>query len=192
MTALAAFPIHMSVDEFLAWAPASPDQWQLIDGVPIAMAPASLTHGALQAELARLIGNHLRASGSPCRVITAPGVVPRVMASHNMRVPELAVTCAPATRDAFALTDPVLIVEILSPSNQAETWSNVWTYTSIPSVTEILILRTDRIAASLLRRLPDATWPERPAELADGDLSLECITFAVPLADIYETTGLRK
>jgi Uma2 family endonuclease len=46
MVALATLPVHISVDEFLAWAPASPDRWQLVDGVPIAMAPASLTHGA--------------------------------------------------------------------------------------------------------------------------------------------------
>lgn len=192
MVALAAVPVHMSVDEFLAWAPASPGRWQLVDGVPIAMAPASLDHGVLQAELARLIGNHLRAIGSPCRVATAPGVVPRVMASHNMRVPDLAVTCAPAAGNAFAMIEPVLIVEILSPSNQAETWRNVWAYTSIPSVSEILVLRADRIAASLLRRAPDATWPERPAELEDGELTLDSIAFSVALVNIYSTTGLRK
>jgi hypothetical protein len=32
-----------------------------------------------------------------------------------------------------ALTDPVLLIEILSPSNQAETWANVWAYATIPS-----------------------------------------------------------
>ena len=38
---------------------------------------------------------------------------------------------APASR---ALADPVLLVEILSPSNQAESRANVWAYTTIPSV----------------------------------------------------------
>jgi Uma2 family endonuclease len=73
MVALAAVPVQMSVDEFLAWAPGAGERWQLVDGVPNAMAPASLTHGALQPEMARLMGHHLRASGSRCRVITAPG-----------------------------------------------------------------------------------------------------------------------
>jgi hypothetical protein len=55
------------------------------------------------------------------------------------------------------LTDPVLLIEILSPRNQAKTWTNVWAYTSIPSVREILILRGDRVAAELLRRPPRAS-----------------------------------
>jgi hypothetical protein len=129
-------------------------------------APASLTHGALRSEIARLMGNHLRASGSRCRVITAPGVVPRVLAEHNMRLPDLAVTCTPPERDACALTDPGLIVDTLSPGNQGQTWSNVWAYISIPSVREILVVRSDEIAASLLRRETDGTWPERHSWIA--------------------------
>ena len=47
-----------------------------------------------------------------------------------MRVPDLAVSCSPFELTQPAPTDPVLIVEILSPSNRAETWANVWAYTS--------------------------------------------------------------
>jgi hypothetical protein len=36
-------PHHMTVDEFIAWAGA--DRWELVDGEPRAMAPASATHG---------------------------------------------------------------------------------------------------------------------------------------------------
>jgi len=108
-----------------------------------------------------------------------------------MRVPDLSVTCSSYDQEEYALTDPVLIVEILSPSNQAATWNNVWAYTSIPSVQEILVLRSDRIGATLLRRLVDATWPERPAEVTDGNLELASIGFSVPLRDIYIGTRLR-
>jgi hypothetical protein len=64
--------------------------------------------------------------------------------------------------------------------------------TCIAGVTEILILRADRIAASLMRRAADATLPERPTELAEADLSRERIAFSVKLADAYDTTGLGK
>jgi len=189
MSALTAAPSRMTVAEFLAWAPASPEHWQLVNGDPQAMAPASLVHGALQSELGRLIGNHLAATDSPCRVITAPGVVPRVLSDHNMRVPDLAVTCTPPAAGEYAITDPVLIVEILRPSKQAQTWSNIWAYTSIPSVREILILRTDRIAAALLRRQSDTTWPDRPADIEE--LTLESIGFTAAVADFYRTTHVR-
>jgi hypothetical protein len=42
------------------------------------MAPASTTHGRVQATLARLLGNHLLGTG--CDVVIAPGVIPRVRA----------------------------------------------------------------------------------------------------------------
>jgi Uma2 family endonuclease len=89
------------------------------------------------------------------------------------------------------LPDPVLLVEILSPSNQAER-SNVWTYTSIPSVQKILILHSARIRAELLRRLPDGGWPEQTHPIDDGDLVLTSIGFRVPMTDLYARTGLAR
>ena len=58
--------------------------------------------------------------------------------------------------------DPVLLIEILSPSNEAQTRANIWAYTTIPSVREILAVHSTRIEAELLRRNPDGSWPEEP------------------------------
>jgi Uma2 family endonuclease len=192
MEAATAVPVRMTRDDFLAWTAATDGRWQLVDGVPHAMSPPLRTHGKLQAEIARRIGNHLLDAGAPCDVVTTPGIVPRLMADHNMRVPDLAVACSPFAQEERALTDPLLIVEILSPSNQAQTSSNVWAYTSLPSVREILVVRTDRIAASLLRRGADENWPERPTDITEGALELASIGFSVRLADLYARTPLQR
>jgi Uma2 family endonuclease len=105
------------------------------------MAPASLTHGAIQAELGRLIANALEERASPCRV-------------------------------------------------QAETYANVWAYTTIPSVQEILVLKTAKIGAELLRRDKDGNWPPQPLVVENGDLTLESIGLSIPLAAAYRTTRL--
>ncbi|WP_034999165.1 Uma2 family endonuclease [Beijerinckia mobilis] len=191
MNALPKIPYHMTVAEFLAWDAPAPLLWQLVDGEPQAMAPASRTHGAIQGELCSLIRNHLDQRDSSCSVIITPGVIPHVQSETNFRIPDLAVTCAPYETEESALTDPVLVIEILSPSNQAETWANVWTYTTIPSVMEILVVRTAVIGAELLRRGPDGSWPNKPQVLErSGMLSLESIGFQVPLAALYRTTRL--
>lgn len=185
-------PTDMTVAEFLAWDSGDRDGtlWQLVDGVPTAMAPAGVPHGAIQSELARLLGNHLLAIGSPCRIITAPGVVPKVRAARNCRIPDLAVTCAPPTRGQI-LGDPVLLIEILSPSNRAETWANVWTYTTIPTATEILIVSSTKIAADLLRRDTAGGWPDEAERVEPGGtLELRSIAMHVALADLYRTAGL--
>ena len=190
MSQAVKIPVRMSVDEFLAWQPGDGRAWQLVDGEPQAMAPASTTHAILQNELARQIGNHLAATGSPCISMTAPGVTPHVQASHNMRVPDLAVTCSEHDRNAAGLTDPVLVVEILSPSNQGETWANVWAYATIPSAQEILVLHSVRVGAELLRRNPDGGWPREPLSIIAGDLVLDSIGFRTSLAGIYSNTRL--
>jgi Uma2 family endonuclease len=100
------------------------------------------------------------------------------------------VTCAPYATEEHALTDPVLVMEILSPSNAAETWSNIWTYTTIPSVLEILVVRSATIWAEVLRRNADDTWPERAQAIEEGELVLDSIRFRCALTDIYRTTRL--
>jgi Uma2 family endonuclease len=190
MVALAETTALMSVDSFLAWQPPDGRHWQLADGVPHAMAPANRSHGAIQAELGRLIGNHLADHRPACILVVAPGVVPRVLSQTNMRMPDLAVTCSAYQTEEAALSDPVLLIEILSPSNAAATWSNVWTYTTIPSVQDILVINAATIGADLLHRHADGTWPASPITRRTGDLVLPSIDFRVDLAAIYRTTRL--
>ena len=183
-------PERMTVAEFRDWQPLDGHRWQLIDGEPVAMAPASETHGALQAEAGRLLGNHLIARGSACRFITAPGVTPRVRSVANERIPDLAVTCAPPA-DGRTIPAPVVIVEILSPSNERLTRANVWAYASIPSVAEILLLSSTSIDAELWRRGADGAWPEQPQMLGTADaVALEAIGFTEKLSAFYRTTSL--
>lgn len=182
----------MTLAEFAGWESGDTSglRWQLVDGEPFAMAPASETHGALQSELARVIGNHLLAVGSRCRVITEPGIVPRVRSADNYRIPDLGVTCAPPGQGT-AVQQPVLLIEILSPSNEAETRANIWSFTTIPSVAEIVSLSTTRIEAEFLRRQPDGSWPETPDIVgAEGDLSFSAIGLTLTLRDCYRTTAL--
>jgi Uma2 family endonuclease len=179
---------RMTLDEFLLWN--APRPMQLVDGEPQAMAPATEIHGLLKAELVALLRNHLLDQRSACRVVTAPGVVPRVRSDVNFRIPDLGVTCSPPSQSAV-VAEPVLLIEILSPSNEVDTRANVWAYTTIPSVQEILLLRSSRIEAELLRRGPDGSWPAGPMMLGpEATLTLDSLGFTVALAAVYRTTGL--
>jgi Uma2 family endonuclease len=140
--------------------------------------------------LGSLIRNHLREHGSTCQALANPGVTPHLLSAHNIRIPDLGVTCSPITPGQATLPDPVLLVEILSPSNQAETWSNVWAYTSIPSGQEILVLHSTRVQAELLRRNAQSAWPAEPEQITGGNLTLASIGFQVAMNELYARTGL--
>ncbi len=180
----------MSVRDFLSFEPRDGLRYELVDGEPRAMAPTSTVHGYLQNELGRRIGNHLRAHRPGCHVIANPGVVPHLLSAHNFRIPDLGVTCAPVAPGQAWMPDPVLLIEILSPSNQADTRSNVWAYTSIASVQEILILDSIRMAAEMLTRTLEGGWPEEPAMQFEGDLLFGSIGFSLSLAELYGPVGL--
>ncbi len=187
-------PSRMTLDEFLSWEPDGwgDTKWQLIDGEPVAMSPARDPHGSIQAELGRLIGNHLLATGQPCRIVTEPGIVPELQANENFRIPDLGVTCA-APSDTLMVPDPILLAEIMSPNNRAATRANLWAYATIPTVREILVLQSTRIEAELLRRDDGGNWPADPARIGpDGTLELRSIGFAVPLRAVYRTTHLAR
>jgi Uma2 family endonuclease len=185
-------PPRMTLDEFLEWDPGDSTgaHYQLIDGEPVAMAPARQHHAAIMTEIAALVRNHLLDRDSPCRILGQPGIVPRISANYNVRIPDLGVTCTPPDNE-LTVPDPVLLIEILSPSNEAATRSNIWAYTTIPSVREILAIRSTRMEAELLRRGPDGNWPEEP-EIVTGHamLTLASIDYSTALSAFYRTTGL--
>lgn len=183
---------RMTVAEFLDWD--SGDRtgalWQLRDGEPEMMAPASDPHGSIQAGLAYLFIAHLDARGGPCRVVVAPGAVPSQRSEENYLVPDLGITCAPPT-GARLLHEPVVLIEILSPTNVSKTRANVGAYTTISTVAEIVVLRSTAIAAEIPRRGPDGAWPPQPDMVdADGELRLDSIGFAVPLRSPCRIAGL--
>ena len=117
--------------------------------------------------------------------------MPHLQAGFNLRVPDLGVTCQPDAPSQIVMPDPLLLIEILSPGNEADTRANVWTYASIASVREILVLHSTRIVVELLRRQPDTGWPKEPEVFGSGNtLRLENIDLTCPLIDLYARTHL--
>ena len=90
MSALAKLPIRMCVQEFIHWEPGDGMHYELVDGEPRAMAPASTVDAFLQNELGGLIRNHLREHNSQCEVLANPG--PGMPAEHLQRMAAARVT----------------------------------------------------------------------------------------------------
>ena len=187
-------PNLMTVAEFLTWpGDGTGRTYELVDGEVRAQDPGSDAHGTVDANLIYLISSHLRAHRPHCRVVSQGGIAPRLRANWNYRVPELAVTCAPNRADVHMTPEPVLLIEVLSPSNRRDTWSNVPLYASIPSVMEILLVESEEVGAELLRRRSDGSWPEDPESFEPGSgIRLESIGLEVPIAEIYVGTHLTR
>lgn len=165
--------------------------YELVDGVLRAQDAASDAHGTIQTRLGTLLTIHLDATRPGCRVVSNPGIQPRLQGKRNYRIPELGVTCTPNRGDVHLMPDAILLIEVLSPSNEADTWSNIPLYASVTSVTEILIVNSKKVEAELLRRAADGSWPQDPEVIGPGGtIRLESIGLDLALADVYRGTHL--
>src|ERR1700757_2634134 len=111
MSELAIKP--MTLGEFLRWEDGTDTRYELLAGFPVAMAPPAPAHGLLAAQLCIRIGAALQ-SRRPCMVQVEAGIAPQDR-DDTCYVADLAVTCRPPQRGDQLMSDPLLIVEILSP-----------------------------------------------------------------------------
>ena len=182
---------YMTADQFMDWDGGGLlGKLELVNGEVRAMSPASGTHSLIQANLAFLIGNHLRAQKLPCRVGTEAPVQPQMHANDNVRAPDLAVTCAPPSASKI-FPDPVLIVEVLSPSNQKETWDSIYAMSTIPALAEIAVVDSESVRIEVFRRGKDGSWPKSGEVFeAGGTVQLTSLSAELPVSEIYAGTHL--
>jgi len=77
----------MSTDEFLAWVERQPEQWELLEGVPVAMSPGRVIHGEVKYRVARALDEAIAKAGSPCRFVldSAAALSDRRFVIHHAR-----------------------------------------------------------------------------------------------------------
>lgn len=139
-------PLRMTADEFLAWAleqrEGSGDRYELAAGEVIAMAPERAAHALVKMSAARALDEAVAAKGLPCQVFP-DGMAVRVDEA-TVYEPDASLRCGPPLPgDAVELPDPVILVEVLSPSSRAQdSGAKLEAYFRLPSVRHYLIINT--------------------------------------------------
>jgi Uma2 family endonuclease len=145
----------MTVEEFLPWAEGNEGRWELHDGVPVMissaepvmMAPERAAHIRTKFRAAKALDGAVTTADLPCEVF-ADGMAIRIDARTTYE-PDASVVCGPrAPADAIEIDNPVIVVEVLSPSTAAiDHGRKLSGYFSLPSVQHYLILDPDRRVA---------------------------------------------
>jgi Uma2 family endonuclease len=173
-------PQRMSLADFLEWDDGTDRRYQLVDGVLLMMAPATEAHGELVLNLGAEIRSRLRL---PRRVISEAGItVPDRSDTYNLA--DLAVTCAPREPGRRMLAEPVLIVEVPSPSTgHIDRLRKLADYRTLPSVREILIAFPDERRVEVLRRSAEG-WRVEDL-IGKAEIRLSCCDDPIPLEALY-------
>jgi Uma2 family endonuclease len=173
-------PQRMTLAAFLEWDDGTDRRYQLVDGVLLMMAPATEAHGELAAALAIQIGPRLK---RPCRAISEAGItVPD--RSDTYYVADLAVTCAPREPGRRIVAEPVLIVEVLSPSTELiDRLRKLADYRTLPSVREILVVFPDERRVEVQRRTAEG-WQVEDL-IGKAEVHISCCDGPIRLEAVY-------
>ena len=143
---------QMTVDEFLSWAEGREGRWELHDGVPVMMScaepvmtsPERAAHIRTKFSAGKALDGAVATAGLPCEVFT-DGLAIRVD-TRTTYEPDASVVCGPRRSDeTIAIDDPVILVEVLSPSTAAiDHGRKLSGYFSLKSVEHYLILDPER------------------------------------------------
>jgi Putative restriction endonuclease len=110
-----------TVAEFQEWHAREPERWEFVDGRPRLMAPASMTHSILKRNALRTLDRALADSG--CEVLVDG---PQILTDEISAIPDVIVTCAPMDLSTPVVAEPTIIVEVMSPSSEADDTLRKW------------------------------------------------------------------
>lgn len=135
---------RMSREEYRRWAEQRPGRYERIDGVVVAMAPERAAHARLKARVFELLKGGITVAGLSCEA-WPDGMIVEVNEDTDYE-PDAIVTCGePIPGDAVAVTNPVIVVEALSPSTSGvDTGQKLEGYFRVPSIQHYLIVHTEK------------------------------------------------
>ena len=177
----------LTEDEYLRLLEESDVRYEYVDGFVYAQAGAASAHNQIGMNLAVLLSPAARKAG--CLAYQSDMRLQLINAARTYYFPDFLVTCEPATPKTMFVTQPCLVVEILSPSTARIDRHQKWMdYQQLASLQTYLMIDGQARAVSVYQRTEQG-WEYR--ELGEDDsLTLDCPPVTLTLADIYDGTSL--
>lgn len=173
----------MTVDEFLAWAEGRPGRYELVRGEVIQMSPQRARHARTKAAVDRALRAAVQRSGLQCEALP-DGMTVRIDRDTAYE-PDALVYCGPRlVGEAIEVENPVLVVEVLSPSTRSvDAGAKLAGYFGLPSVQHYLMVDPERRAVIHHRRGSGELIETRVVR--EGGLALDPPGMELDLADLF-------
>jgi Uma2 family endonuclease len=174
----------MTREEFLAWVDQQPSgRFERIDGIVVAMAPERMSHIRRKGAAWNALRRAVREAGlTSCEVFIAGMMVPiensdfipDALLRHGARLPG----------DATEVSDPMVLVEVLSPdSGTRDRATKLRAYFKLPSVRHYLIVWPDE--QRIVRHSRVANDQIATQVFLSGDIQLDPPGITVTVEEFY-------
>jgi Uma2 family endonuclease len=173
-----------TVDDFLAFEAEELERYEFVDGVVRMMTGASAAHSAIKGN----VFAELRAAfrSGPCRVDVDDL---KVVTETAVMYPDVLVICRPIAPEDDRVTDPTVIVEVLSPTTQRHDRIAKWReYQSIPSLQHFILVEQSERRVEVYSRT-ETGWALASIEPPEDTIALTAIGASLSLEAIYQGSG---
>ena len=176
-----------TLEEYFELERTSEERYEYFNGEVFCLSGVSPNHAQIESNLITMLNNRLRERG--CRVFPA-NIRIKVPAAAPYRYPDLAVLCDKPIYEEIggieALTNPALIVEVLSPSTEAYDRGDKFTYyKSIPSFREYLLVAQHRPHLTHYVKQAGGRWEYEEVNELAANLYLPTMDCTLELGDVY-------
>jgi Uma2 family endonuclease len=190
---MVAEQVYISPEVYLRQERDAAFKSEFIDGEIIEMAGASTNHNLIKENVAILVGMHVRTNGKGCRSMSSDQRV-NVPTNSLYAYPDVVVVCGPnqyLDEQHDTLTNPTLIVEVLSPGTAAfDRGDKFALYRHSATLQEYMLVDSEKIRAEVFRKHPEAGYwflADESDNLADA-IALASIDFELSMTAVYAET----
>lgn len=172
--------------EYVALEEHANTRHEFLGGEIYAMAGGTPEHAAICTNVSTALNVQLRGKG--CRVYSSDLLV-RVLETGLATYPDVSVVCGRAALDPEnrnAITNPVVLVEVLSPgTSEYDGGEKLSHYQRIPSLREIVLVAHDERRIAVWRRGDGDSDAWSREEVRVGSIRIEVIGCTLDVDDVY-------
>jgi Uma2 family endonuclease len=182
-------PRHFySLDEYFALEHAGDARYEYWDGDIVCMSGGTRAHGRIASNVLYRLRQSLE--GGPCVAFTGDTAV-KTPTLAPYRYPDATVACGDLKyqniRGVDALINPILIVELLSPTTALHDREDKFTaYKALPSFKEYLLIAQDELHVTHYTRQQDELWLLEEVTDPNTRVSLSSIGVSLSPSEVYE------
>jgi Uma2 family endonuclease len=184
----ALLDLRMDNATFLQWVQGREGRFELERGrVVRQLTGGSRNHAVLVGRIVMALGNRLDlAIWNVCPTDLAVDI------ADGVRYPDVLVERTGQDGNELATTDPVVLVEVLSPSSVVrDLKTKLREYTALSSLQAYIVASQDEPIVWIWQRNADGSFPSDPDECSgrSADLPIDHLGITIPLAELYRGIG---
>jgi Uma2 family endonuclease len=170
---------QITVEEYLEAEKWAEVRHEFVGGQIYAMVGASNVDNLIAGSLFAQLRAHLKA---PCHVYMSDM---KVCVKDEFYYPDLVVSCEAVSGINYYLSEPTVIIEILSPTTEArDRIEKSIAYRNLVELKEYVLVSQEKFHVEVLRRVGE-TW-EVETYFSEDMVHLRSIGFETPISTIYE------